>query len=482
MKYAELFEPVRIGNLELKNRFVMPAMDSSTTTPEHKFSRQSIDYFAARAKGGFALVITEFMAVDPTGFATPNQVGIYAGLAEEAGADAIHLSTGTASGGNIVTPYYTDPGFNLENAARIKKCVKIPVIGVGRINDPALAWEAVASGKADLISLGRQSICDSEFPNKIREGREEEIFHCTGCMQRCYYSPGCDKLDKGISCMINPFSGKEGRWIIREAETKKKILIAGGGVAGLEAAWILARRGHEVSLYEKEDAPGGQYRLAAVPPKKQDLGKTVHTYLALGRHYGVRMHTHAEVTEELLESLDFDVCLLATGAKPLVPPIPGLAESGAKLANEVLGGRHVIAGENVLIIGGGLVGCECGEFLLQYENRVDLVDMITEFAPGLNKYPRAILLKKLADNGTEFYGGTKVLEIRKDGILGQQGEEQIALSGYSSIVLALGSRPFAPLKEKAEKLGKEVYVLGDASSVRDAKYAIFDAAKLALEL
>ena len=646
MKYAELFEPVRIGSLELKNRFVMPAMDSSTTTPEHKFSRQSIDYFAARAKGGFALVITEFMAVDPTGFATPNQVGIYedsflpglreltdaihekggkccaqihhagiqtssktcgctpwavsavpsvkyrepvhemtnheiyeliekfidagervkkagfdlvevhgahgyliaqflskatnkrcdefggsyenrfrfagevirgikkrcgeefpvqirmsaeefmeggchiedvevyAGLAEEAGADAIHLSTGTASGGNIVTPYYTDPGFNLENAARIKKCVKIPVIGVGRINDPALAWEAVASGKADLISLGRQSICDSEFPNKIREGREEEIFHCTGCMQRCYYSPGCDKLDKGISCMINPFSGKEGRWIIREAETKKKILIAGGGVAGLEAAWILARRGHEVSLYEKEDAPGGQYRLAAVPPpkKKQDLGKTGHTYLALGRHYGVRMHTHAEVTEELLESLDFDVCLLATGAKPLVPPIPGLAESGAKLANEVLGGKYVIAGEKVLIIGGGLVGCECGEFLLQYENRVDLVDMITEFAPGLNKYPRAILLKKLADHGTKFYGGTKVLEIRKDGILGQQGEEQIALSGYSSIVLALGSRPFAPLKEKAEKLGKEVYVLGDASSVRDAKYAIFDAAKLALEL
>ena len=92
------------------------------------------------------------------------------------------------------------------------------------------------------------------------------------------------------------------------------------------------------------------------------------------------MHTHAEVTEELLESLDFDVCLLATGAKPLVPPIPGLAESGAKLANEVLGGKYVIAGEKVLIIGGGLVGCECGEFLLQYENRVDLVDMITEFA------------------------------------------------------------------------------------------------------
>lgn len=644
MNYKKLFEPIKIGNVTLKNRLVMPAMDSSTTTSEHTFSEQSMEYFAARAKGGFALIITEFMAVDPSGFATPNQVGIYndsfipnlkkltdriheyngkccaqihhggiqtmsktcggtplavsgipstkykepvhemsnreiyamidkfvdaaerakkagfdfvevhgahgyliaqflskatnkrcdefggsyenrfrfageiikgikvrcgndypviirisanefmeggcdardllvyARLAEEAGADAIHVSTGSAAGGNIVTPYYTDPGFNIENAAAVKKCVKIPVIGVGRINDPALAEEIVASGKADMISLGRQSICDSEFPNKIYEGREEEIFHCTGCMQRCYYSPGCDELDKGVSCMINPFSGKEGRWKIEEAAQKKKIIVIGAGVAGLEAAWILAKRGHEVTVYEKEDMPGGQYRLAARPPKKQDLGKTVHTYMALCRRYGVYLYTNTEVTEEMLAKLDFDICLLATGAKPVIPGIPGIQEAGVKLANDVLSGKHIISGQKVLMIGGGLVGCECAEFLTLYGNTVDIVDMIPEFAAGLNKYPRAIMLKNLKEHGSAFFTETKVTEVRKDGIVGERNGEKIELSGYQSVVLALGSRSYVPLKKYLEDLNKTLYVLGDASSVRDAKYAIFDAAKLALSL
>ena len=644
MNYPKLLEPIKIGNVTLKNRFVMPAMDSSTTTLEHKFTRQSIDYFSARAKGGFALVIAEFMAVDPSGFATPNQVGIYddsfipnlkeltdaihekngkccaqihhagiqtktdtigmtplavsgipstkykepvremgtkevysmiekfieagyrakkagfdfvevhgahgyliaqflskatnkrcdefggsygnrarfaaeiikgikvrcgsdfpilfrisaeefmsggsnindavvyAQLAEAAGADAIHVSTGSAAGGNIVTTYYNDPGFNAVNAAKIKNSVNIPVICVGRINDPALANEIIISEKADMISLGRQSICDSEFPNKIYENREQEIFHCTGCMQRCYYSSGCDELDKGISCMINPFTGKEGRWTIKKTKNKKRISIVGGGVAGLEAAWILAKRGHEVSMYEKNAVPGGQYRLAAVAPKKQDLGKTIHTYMELCRHYGVRVFLDTEITEEELKHMNVDTVLLTTGAIPLVPDIPGLKDAGAKLAHDVLSGKHVITDEKVLMIGGGLVGCECAEFLNQYHNVVDIVDMIPEFANGLNKYPRAIMLQSLKDHGSTFYPETRVKEVMSDGIAGIRREEEITLRGYDSVVLALGSKPYNPLEEIARELGLETYVIGDAAKVRDAKFAIFDAAKLALRL
>lgn len=641
MKYQNVLKPKKIGSVELKNRFVMPAMDSSTTMPGHKFSQQSIDYLSARAEGGFALVIAEFLCVDPSGFATPNQVGIYddsyidnlkslteaihkkggkcaaqihhagiqtssantkgiplavtgipstkykeevreltnaevyeliqkfidagirakksgfdfvevhgahgyliaqfmsratnkrcdefggsyenrarfateiikgikkacgkdypiifrlsanefmeggcdvhdaviyARLAEQAGADAIHVSTGSAAGGNIVTTYYMNPGFNVENATLIKNSVKIPVICVGRINDPELAEDIVSSGKADFISLGRQSICDSEFPNKIKEGRFDEIYHCTGCMQRCYYDKGCDEEDKGVSCMINPFSGKEGRWKIIEADIKKDIGIIGGGVAGLEAAWILAKRGHKVSLYEKSNKLGGQYCLAAIPKKKQDLGQTIFTYYTLGKRYGVEYFLNNEITNDNLKDLKHDIIIVATGATPSIPNIEGIHQENVFQANDVLMGKHVVCNKNVLMLGGGLVGCETAEFLLQYQNHVDIVDMIPEFATGMNKYPRAILLNELQTHGTNFFTNTNIVKINNDGIVGTKDGKEITLSGYDVIIVALGSKSNKP---DMSNTNCETYVIGDANNVKDAKFAIFNAAKLAISL
>lgn len=641
--YESLFTPIKIGNVTLKNRLVMPAMHSNTTTAEHTFSEQSIAYLAARAKGGFGLVIPEFLAIDPSGYGTPNEVGIfddrflpnlqalvtavheaggkicaqlhhsgiqtktdcigmdplavsavpstkyksrvheltvdeihglieryidaadrarragfdfvevhgahgyqieqflskatnkrcdeyggsyknrarfaveiirgirercpelpilfrmsaneymvggntpddavvYARLAEEAGANAIHISNGSAEGGNIISSYYFDPGFNVVNATKVKNAVSIPVICVGRINDPDLADEIVASGKADLVSLGRQSVCDSEFPKKLLEGRDDEIIHCSGCMQRCAYMPGCEDDDKGISCILNPFSGKESRWHITEAETKKRVAVIGGGVAGLEAAWVLARRGHSVALYEKEPVLGGQFRLAAVPPKKQDLGKAIHTYTALCRHYGVQLHCGTEVTAEQLKAMDVDAVVLSTGAEPIVPRIPGLDTMEHMTANSILRGENVVTGSRVLMVGGGLVGCECAEFLNTYGNHVDIVDMLPDFANGMQKGVRAELLKNLCAAGTAFYPNTKVLELRGGSVVLEQNGETLVRDGYDKVVLAVGSRPVRTLEETAKEAGFDTYVIGDAAKVRDAKFAIYEAAKLGITL
>lgn len=644
MYYQNLMKPIMIGNKTIKNRFVMPAMDSGTTTEDHKFSEQSVAYFTARAKGGFGLIISEYMSIAKEGIGNPREVGlwddsflpnlnqlccaihenngtifaqlhhsgmmcveknthvqpagpsaiaspnylepvreytnpevyklieqfaqaagrakkacfdgvevhgahgyliaqflskatnkrvdefggsyenrfrfaqqiirrikvvcgsdypilfrlsaeefmdagctiqdalIYAALAEKAGADAIHVSTGTGIGGNIVTPLYFSPGFNVENAAKIKEVVKIPVITVGRINDAVLAEQIIAANKADMVSLGRQSVCDPEFPNKVFEGRTDEILTCTGCMQRCYYSKGYDETDTGISCMINPFSGKENRWQITPADVKKNIAIIGAGPAGLEAAWISAKRGHHVVVFEKEDVPGGTYRLAAIPPKKQDLAKTIHTYTVLCRKYGVDIHFQREATASLIKETQADAVILATGSKPLLPGIPGLDKETCIKAGDILSGTQLIANQKVLIIGGGLVGCETAEFLHTYHNDITIVDMEAVFAKEAVKRSRIVLMQRLNDQHTILHANTKVLELYKDGIRALQQDKEITLRGFDSIVIALGSQSFNPLEEAARKYCDEVYVIGDAKRARDAKAAIYEAAILGMTI
>lgn len=644
MYFDKLFEPIKIGKLTIKNRFVMPAIESQTTTPEHTFSDQSVAYFAARAAGGFGLQITDYMAVSPQGIGIKNETAlwddsfidshkrlteavhkeggtifaqlhhsgmmcenkttgmtvkgpssipspnylekveaftteecyelielhgdaalrakkagfdgvevhgahfyliaqflskyankrvdefggdyegrflfaklcienirkkcgedypiqfrisadefldgggkpddalVYATLAEAAGVDSISVSTGSGIGGNIVTPQYFEPGFNVETAQRIKESVSVPVITVGRINDPALAANIVNTGRADLVALGRQSICDPEFPKKLQEGRADEIIHCAGCMQRCYYGKGCEEGDVGTSCILNPFSGKEYQWEVKEAKEKKKIVIAGAGVAGLEAAWVAASRGHEVVVYEKEAVPGGNFRLAAVPPHKTDFARAIHTYMSMGRKYDVTYHFSTELTEDKLAKENADAVILATGAKPLVPAIPGLNEDKMVFAQDILDGKAIIGGKKVLIMGGGLVGCELAEFLNQYHNEVTIVEMQSMLAKDDVKRSRVVLMKRLEEAGTKKCTDTKILEILENGIRAEYQGEEITMEGYDEMVLALGYRNYNPLQEMAEKCCKNVYVIGDAKKARNAKFAIYEGAKLGMEL
>lgn len=416
------------------------------------------------------------------GGSTLEDAVIYAQMAEEAGADAIHVSTGSGIGGNIAAPSYMRPGFNAGSAAEIRSNVSVPVIAVGRINDPALAARIVRSGMADLVSLGRQSVTDPHFPRKVREGRNEEILRCAGCLQRCWYGKGCEETDTGISCILNPFSGKEDQWKITPAVDPRRVLVVGAGVAGLNCAWVLAARGHKVTLCEKETEPGGNFRLAAVPPFKNDFAKAISTYRTLCDRYGVEIRTGTEVTPELLREIAADTIVLATGAKPLVPPIRGLADAQIHFADEILSGKMVVGGRKVLIMGGGLVGCELAEYLNQFDNHVDIVEMQSMLAREDVKKNREVLMRRLTGAGTGQYTDTKITEILPDGILAERGGEIVRMDGYDVLILALGYRNYNPLEAAAREAAPDVRVIGDAARARNAKFAIYEGVKTALEL
>lgn len=282
--------------------------------------------------------------------------------------------------------------------------------------------------------------------------------------------------------MINPFSGKEGIWEIKKAEKSKKVIVLGAGPVGLQAAWVLAKRGHDVTVLEKEEYAGGQYRLASIPPMKQDLSKTIHTYETLCNKYGVKIKYGVEATKEIIQSYNVDTIVLATGSKPIIPSIKGIEGDNIYKANDILKGNKIIGNQKVLVIGAGLVGCETAEFLSLYNNDITIVDMIKEMAPLLAKVPRRHLLARLDKSHVKFYPETKVLEFTFDGIKYEHKDEQGVLSGFDSIVLAIGSKSYNPLLEVSEEICNEVYSIGDAKKSADAMIGIYEATKVAMSI
>lgn len=416
------------------------------------------------------------------GGVTIDESVVHAKLFESYGADAIHVSLGTYGSWEYNVPTYDLPGaFNLPASAAVKKSVNIPVISVGRYVEPTVIENAIATGDADFISVGRQSIADPEFANKMFSDKLLDIVPCLSCSQRCnaYHPLGLSIGDPGVACVLNPLSSNASQYEIKQTENPKKIMIVGAGPAGLETAWIAAKRGHDVSVYDKSTIYGGQFYIAAFPPYKQRITSAIRHYVHMCNKYGVKFHMGCEVTEDMIKKENPDALVIATGSKPLLPPIKGIDNENISLANDVLLGKCVNG--NTLILGGGLVGVETAEYCLDYATGVTVVEMGPTLAPTMSAIPLSKTLRRFKEKGIITHVNTKVVEIHEDGVTVEQNGELKEMRGYDSIVLAMGSKAYNPFADKGD-LAKEVHVIGDAKEARSAAEAILEGALLALEI
>jgi len=382
--------------------------------------------------------------------------------------DAIHVSGWGYGRSSASLVYLPDiPGALLPLAAEIKKVVTVPVIAVGRI-DPTLGAQAIEEGKADIIALGRSLIADPEVPNKILSGNLEDTRPCIACF---HCSDITDTSSISIECAVNASAGKEGELQLRPVKEGKKIAVIGGGPAGMEAAYALAHRGHKVVLLEKESRLGGQLALGSVTPRKKAW---VGPYLAFlenqVRKSRVDVKLNTEADPALIEALQPDVVVVATGAEPLVPDIPGVDMAHVVTAFDILAGR-VEAGKRVVVVGGGSTGCETAEFLHEKGREVIIIEMQPELASDLG--PRAKLrLQLIMESLPITYHTAKCTEIKKGGISVMTQDNKEHFVRADTVVLAVGTRQSNVVFQSLRARGFDTLLVGDAWHVGNVSGAV----------
>jgi 2,4-dienoyl-CoA reductase-like NADH-dependent reductase (Old Yellow Enzyme family)/thioredoxin reductase len=383
-------------------------------------------------------------------------------MAEVAGCDAIHVSAGGyGSYYGYNRAHMGQPWGNMADlAAEIKESISIPVIAVGRIN-LRLGEELLREGKADLIAIGRGHIADPQLLKKASEGRFDEIRPCLSC-NVCV--DDLTMLDVTLHCSVNACVGQERTFKVTKAVKIKNVLIAGGGPAGLEAAITAALRGHKVIIYEQKMQLGGKLMLAATPPHKDEIGPFKDYLVSQVKKYGIQVELGKKVTLSIIRKLQPDVLVLAAGSLPLFPKIPGIDSPNVVLAEEVLSGKET--GQKVIVIGGGLVGCETAEFLAQQKKNVTIVEMLGEIATGVGHSFKAGLLNRLSSNGVTMFTGMqcKIITVNSAVIASKSGDEKTIYA--DTIVLAVGAKPNRELAKIVAAVVPEIHIVGDCLEPR----------------
>jgi 2,4-dienoyl-CoA reductase-like NADH-dependent reductase (Old Yellow Enzyme family)/thioredoxin reductase len=397
---------------------------------------------------------------------------------EEASIDAIHVTAGLLETYHLaMPPMAIPPGYFIPLAEGVKGVVDIPVIGVGRINDPAFAEEILRSKKADMIALGRAFLADPEFVNKTATGKTQDIRRCIAC-NRCVMRIA-QKLH--IRCALNARTGLERKTVIVKARTPKRVIVVGGGPAGMEAARVASLRGHEVLLFEKSKKLGGQLLLSAKAPHKDELRNELKYLSNQLEKLDVEVFTNHEFTEDRIDEFSSDPIIVATGAKPCIPTFPGATRSHVSTAWDVLANRLQV-GQNVIVIGGGIVGCETAEFLGERCEKVTILEMLPDLAIDSEPFTRIHLLERLAKQGIKINTQSKVAEVDDHQVifLDDKGSRQHLEA--DSVILAVGAVPENELALKLKNRVAELFCIGDCIAPRFITDAIHEGFNTALRI
>ncbi|HHX24993.1 MAG: FAD-dependent oxidoreductase [Tepidanaerobacteraceae bacterium] len=405
-------------------------------------------------------IIARLAAHEENGGRTLEETRVVAKALVEAGLDGLDISSGSYSELDWeIPPSYFGYAMNMDNIEKIKQSVDVPILASGRITEPRLAEQLIAEGRCDMVGINRAGIADPEWGKKAGAGDTESIRRCIGCV-RCI-----DAVFSGaLRCTVNPFVGKEDEIKITPAEEKKNILVVGGGPVGLESAILCARRGHKVTLVEKNYKLGGQVNSAAVPPHKYEVGSLITTQTYEAEKLGVDIITGVNVDVDFVKNSDADEVIVATGAKHIIPNIPGIDKPMVMTAVDLLEGKKH-AGNRVVIIGGNMIGCETAEFLAEYGKNIFILEMLSEIGQNLALVPKPYVLSKLNRLGVEIYTEAEVTSIEDDKVIYEKEGNEYTIESVDTVVLAAGMESVNELAEELKSLDKPIHVVGDADNV-----------------